>query len=330
MATGAFRYCGAVSLGDLIVENLTAPTVLCFVIGLVAVAVRSDLRLPEQVGSLVSTYLLLAIGLKGGTRLQDASFSDIWGPILATLALGVITPVVAFAGARRVARLGTVDAAAMAAHFGSVSAVTFTAAEVFARSADPTIEGFLPALVAILEVPGIVIALVLAVRVTGSGGTRAAVHEVLTGKSIMLLVGGLVIGFVASPEAFDQVEPFFIGLFPGMLCLFLLDLGTLAGQRFTYLRRAGSRLVVLAIGLPVIFGALGVTLGAMSGLSAGGAAVLGAMAASASYIAAPAAVRVALPDADVGLCLGAAIGVTFPFNLIIGIPLYTELAKILI
>lgn len=317
------------SLGDLIVDNLTAPTVLCFVIGLLAVLVRSDLRLPDQVGSLVSTYLLLAIGLKGGTRLQDASFSDIWAPILVTLVLGVITPLVTFVAARGWARLATIDAAAMAAHFGSVSAVTFTAAEVFARSTDPTTEGFLPALVAILEVPGIVIALVLAVSITGSGGPRAAIHEVLTGKSIVLLVGGLVIGFVASPETFDQVEPFFIGLFPGMLCLFLLDLGTLAGQRFEYLRRAGMRLIVMAIGLPIIFGSLGVALGAVAGLSTGGAAVLGAMAASASYIAAPAAVRVALPEADVGLCLGAAIGVTFPFNLIIGIPLYTEFAKVL-
>lgn len=316
------------SLGELIVDNLTAPTVLCFVIGLVAVAVRSDLRLPDQVGSLVSTYLLLAIGLKGGARLQDASFSDIWAPILATLALGVITPVVTFSLARRFARLAAIDAAAIAAHFGSVSAVTFTAAESFARAADPNTEGFLPALVAILEVPGIVIALVLAVSITGSGDTKSAVHEVLTGKSIMLLVGGLVIGYVSSAESLANVEPFFIGLFPGMLCLFLLDLGTLAGQRFEYLRRAGFRLVGLAVGLPLLFGSIGVVLGAMSGLSMGGSAVLGAMAASASYIAAPAAVRVALPTADVGLCLGAAIGVTFPFNLIVGIPLYTELAKI--
>ena len=317
------------SLTDLIVENLTAPAVLCFVIGVLAVALRSDLRLPDQVGSLISTYLLLAIGLKGGTSLRDADIGELGAPLLATLALGAVTPLVTFVVARRFARLGTIDAAALAAHFGSVSAVTFTAAESFARSADPTTEGFLPALVAVLEVPGIVIALVLALRVTGSGSMRAAVHEVLTGKSILLLVGGLVIGSVASDNAMSKVEPFFIGLFPGMLCLFLLDLGTLAGQRFTYLRTAGPRLLATALVLPVVFGAFGVALGTLSGLSAGGAAVLGAMAASASYIAAPAAVRVALPEADLGLCLGAAIGVTFPFNLIVGIPLYTEIAQFL-
>ena len=317
------------SATELVIENLTSPTVLCFVIGLLAVAVRSDLRLPDQVGNLVSTYLLLAIGLKGGTRLKDASFGDIWAPVVVTLILGAITPLVAYVVGRRFARLGTIDAAALAAHFGSVSAVTFTAAEVFARSADPNTEGFLPALVAILEVPGVVIALVIAVRLTGSGNLGEAVHEVLTGKSILLLVGGLVIGFVASDDAFATVSPFFIDLFPGMLCLFLLDLGTLAGQRFSYLRRAGARLMAMSIALPIVFGACGVLLGTASGLSAGGAAVLGAMAASASYIAAPAAVRVALPDADVGMCLGAAIGVTFPFNLVIGIPLYTEIAQLL-
>jgi len=318
-----------VSATELVIENLTSPAVLCFVIGLLAVAVRSDLRLPDQVGSLISTYLLLAIGLKGGSRLKDASVGDIWAPVLVTLILGALTPVVAFVVGRRFARLGVVDSAALAAHFGSVSAVTFTAAEVFARSADPSTEGFLPALVAILEVPGIVIALVLAVRLTGSGRLREAVREVLTGKSVLLLLGGLLIGFVASDDTFAKVSPFFIDLFPGMLCLFLLDLGTLAGQRFAYLRRAGARLMTMAIGLPIVFGTIGVLLGTASGLSAGGAAVLGAMAASASYIAAPAAVRVALPDADIGLCLGAAIGVTFPFNLIVGIPLYTEISQLL-
>lgn len=317
------------SLTELVVDNLTAPAVLCFAIGVLAVALRGDLRLPDQVGSLISTYLLLAIGLKGGMRLQDADVGELLAPLVATLALGIVTPLVAFGAARRVAGLGTVDAAALAAHFGSVSAVTFTAAEGFARAADPATEGFLPALVAILEVPGIVIALVLALRVTGTGGLRSAVHEVLTGKSIVLLVGGLVIGVVAPGDALTNVEPFFVGLFPGMLCLFLLDLGTLAGQRFAYLRAAGPRLIGLAIALPIAFGVLGVALGTVSGLSAGGAAVLGAMAASASYIAAPAAVRVALPDADIGLCLGAAIGVTFPFNLIAGIPLYTEFAQVI-
>ena len=313
-------------LDDLIIENLTSPAVLAFVLGVLAVAVRSDLRLPEQVGSLVSTYLLLAIGIKGGLRLREVAFADVWAPILGTLALGFITPIVAYWAARRFGRLNVPNAASMAAHYGSVSAVTFTAAEGFNRTSGILEEGFLPALVAILEIPGIVVALVIASRTLGANITTA-LHEVITGKSILLLGGGLLIGSFGSVSAVEAVEPFFIGLFPGFLCLFLLDLGTLAGQRFTYVRRAGSRLVALAIVLPLVFGTIGAITGTLVGLSAGGAAVLAVMSASASYIAAPAAVRVALPQADLGISLGAAIGVTFPFNLVIGIPLFSEIAQ---
>lgn len=313
-------------LSELIVDNLTSPAVLAFVLGVLAVAIRGDLRLPDQVSSLISVYLLLAIGIKGGTRLREADVADIWGPVLATMALGVITPIVAFVAARRFGRLNTTNAASLAAHYGSVSAVTFTAAEAFNKNSGILEEGFLPALVAILEIPGIVIALVIASRHLGST-VKTALHEVLTGKSILLLGGGLLIGGVGSREAVTAIEPFFITLFPGFLCLFLLDLGTLAGQRFTYVRRAGIRLVALAVALPILFGVLGTFVGTVAGLSAGGAAVLAIMAASASYIAAPAAVRVALPEADLGVSLGAAIGVTFPFNLVIGIPVFSELAQ---
>ncbi|MDA2972789.1 MAG: sodium-dependent bicarbonate transport family permease [Actinomycetota bacterium] len=313
-------------LSELVVDNLTSPAVLAFVLGVLAVAIRGDLRLPDQVSSLISVYLLLAIGIKGGTRLREADVADIWGPVLATLALGVITPIVAFVTARWFGRLNTTNAASLAAHYGSVSAVTFTAAEAFNKNSGILEEGFLPALVAILEIPGIVVALVIASRHLGST-VKTALHEVLTGKSILLLGGGLLIGGVGSREAVTAIEPFFITLFPGFLCLFLLDLGTLAGQRFTYVRRAGIRLVALAVALPILFGVLGTFVGTIAGLSAGGAAVLAIMAASASYIAAPAAVRVALPEADLGVSLGAAIGATFPFNLVIGIPLFSEFAQ---
>ena len=313
-------------LSELVVDNLTSPAVLAFVLGVLAVAIRGDLRLPDQVSSLISVYLLLAIGIKGGTRLRGAGIADIWGPILATLALGVITPVLAYVAARHFGRLNITNAASLAAHYGSVSAVTFTAAEAFNKNSGILDEGFLPALVAILEIPGIVVALVIASRHLGSP-MKTALHEVLTGKSVLLLGGGLVIGGVGSRDAVTAIEPFFVTLFPGFLCLFLLDLGTLAGQRFTYVRRTGFRLVILAIALPILFGILGTIAGTAAGLSAGGAAVLAIMAASASYIAAPATVRAALPEADLGVSLGAAIGVTFPFNLVFGIPLFSEFAQ---
>jgi hypothetical protein len=319
-----------VSVGDLVSLNLGSPVVLAFLLGVIAAFIKSDLRFPEQVTSLLSTYLLFAIGLKGGLRLRESSVSELAWPVIITLVIGVATPVIAFFVARSFVRLDTINAASLAAHYGSVSAVTFTAAESFARAAETLEEGFLPALVAVLEIPGIVVALVIASRARQGRSMSSAIHEVLTGKSVVLLLGGLIIGTVANQEALTRVEPFFIGLFQGLLCLFLLDLGTLAGQRFNSIRRAGARLLLFATVLPVTFGVIGVLLASLVGMSEGGATVLAAMAASASYIAAPAAVRVGLPEADIGVSLGAALGVTFPFNLIIGIPLYSEFASALV
>ena len=317
------------SINNLVSLNLGSPVVLAFLLGVVAAFIKSDLRFPEQVTSLLSTYLLFAIGLKGGMRLRESSLTELTWPVLITLILGVATPVVAFLVARSFLRLDTINAAAMAAHYGSVSAVTFTAAESFTRAAGTLSEGYLPALVAVLEVPGIVVALVIASRASQGRSMSSAIHEVMTGKSVVLLLGGLIIGAIANQEALTRVEPFFVGLFQGMLCLFLLDLGTLAGQRFNSIRRAGARWLIFATALPIVFGVVGVLLASAVGMSEGGATVLAAMAASASYIAAPAAVRVGLPEADIGLSLGAALGVTFPFNLIIGIPLYSEVAAVL-
>jgi len=319
-----------VSISDLVSLNLESPVVLAFLLGVIAAFIKSDLRFPEQVTSLLSTYLLFAIGLKGGLRLRESSVSELAWPVVITLILGVATPLVAFIVARAFVRLDTINAASLAAHYGSVSAVTFTAAESFARAAGTLEEGFLPALVAVLEIPGIVVALVIASRARQVRSMSSAIHEVLTGKSVVLLLGGLIIGTIANQEALTRVEPFFIGLFQGLLCLFLLDLGTLAGQRFNSIRRAGARLLVFATVLPIVFFVIGVFLASLVGMSEGGATVLAAMAASASYIAAPAAVRVGLPEADIGVSLGAALGVTFPFNLIIGIPLYSEIASALI
>jgi hypothetical protein len=317
-----------VSTWELITLNLGSPAVLAFVLGVFAAVIKSDLRFPEQVTSFLSSYLLFAIGLKGGMRLREADIADLIAPAGVTVLLGVLTPVVAFVVGRRWLRLDHANAASIAAHYGSVSAVTFTAAETFTRSADTLREGFMPALVAVLEIPGIVIALVLAARALGGRSLRTAVHEVVTGKSVVLLIGGLVIGAVSPAKSVVKVEPFFVDLFMGFLCFFLLDLGTLAGQRMSEIRKSGTRLIVAAIGMPLVFGAVGVLAGTAAGLSVGGATVLGTMAASASYIAAPAAVRVGLPEADVGFALGAALGVTFPFNLIIGIPLYAEIASL--
>lgn len=314
---------------ELAVENLTSPPVLAFVLGGLAVFLRSDLRLPDPIHTWLSTYLLLAIGLKGGHALKAADPADLALPLVATLVLAVVVPTVVFAVARTALRCSTADAGSLAAHFGSVSAVTFTAATVFAAGAGYAVEPFMTALVAVLEVPGILVALLLAsTRGTGSSW-KAAIHEVLTGRSVLLLAGGIVIGAVGHDSTYAKVEPLFVGLFTGLLTLFLLDMGATAASALKTSRALDVRKVVFALVAPLVFGTLGALLGAAVGLGVGGTGVLATMAASASYIAAPAATRLALPDANQGLSLSVALGVTFPLNLTVGIPLYFALARAL-
>ena len=306
---------------DLAIENLTSPPVLAFVLGALAVILRSDLRLPDPIHTWISTYLLLAIGLKGGHSLKGSDISSLVMPATLTVAFGIAIPVIVFFVTTKLLKLNAPDAGSIAAHYGSVSVVTFTAAMVFAAEADFITEPFMTSLVAILEVPGIVVALILASMKSEGVNWRNAVHEVLTGRSVLLLIGGLVIGAVSSANSFSRVEPFFVGMFSGLLTLFLLDMGATVATRFATSGKPPLRMAMFAIITPIVFGSAGILAAHSIGLSIGGSAVFGIMAASASYIAAPAAVRIALPDADSGLSLGLALGVTFPFNLTIGIPL---------
>lgn len=312
---------------DLAVENLTSPPVLAFVLGALAVILRSDLRLPDPIHTWISTYLLLAIGLKGGQGLKESELSTLISPAVLTIAFGIAIPVVIFFVTTKLLRLSAPDAGSLAAHYGSVSVVTFTAAMIFAAEADFITEPFLTSLVAILEVPGIVVALVLVSMESDGIKWRSAVHEVLTGRSVLLLVGGLVIGSVSSANSFSRVEPFFVGMFSGLLTLFLLDMGATVATRFATSGKPPLRMAIFAVISPIVFGTIGVSAAHAIGMSIGGSAVFGIMAASASYIAAPAAVRIALPNADSGLSLGLALGVTFPFNLTIGIPLAFILSR---
>jgi hypothetical protein len=312
---------------NLAIENLTSPPVLAFVLGALAVVVRSDLRLPDAIHTWISTYLLLAIGLKGGHSLRDSDLGSVASPALLTIAFGIAIPVVVFFVLHQVLKQSAPDAGSIAAHYGSVSVVTFTAAMVFASEADFITEPFMTSLVAILEIPGIVVALVLASMRSEGVNWRTAVHEVLTGRSVLLLVGGLVMGAVSSETSFARVEPFFVGMFSGLLTLFLLDMGATVATRFKTFGRIPLPLAVFAVVSPLVIGSLGILSANAIGLSIGGSAVFGIMVASASYIAAPAAVRIALPQADSGLSLGLALGVTFPFNLIVGIPLAFSFAR---
>ncbi len=315
----------AASLAD---NLLTAP-VIAFLVALIATLLRFEVRLPEALYPILSTYLLLAIGIKGGRALAASSFAEIWKPLVAALLLGVITPLIAFGLLRLIGKLDIINSAAIAAHYGSVSAVTFTVLIASLDARDMTYEGFAAGLLAVLEIVGIIVALFLARGAAAESSWKEALGEVVRGRSIALLVAGLIIGGVVGAERLAPTDPVFVGLFGGALALFLIELGVIAAERLRDIREAGVRLVVLGIVIPLINGFLGALAGSAAGLSTGGVAVMATLAGSASYIAAPAAVRIALPKASPGLYVTASLGITFPFNLTIGIPCYIAMANAL-
>jgi hypothetical protein len=312
---------------DLLLANLASPVVLAFALGLFARAVRSDLEIPNQIQAYLSIFLLLAIGLKGGVALRGQEPASLALLLAMTLAAGAVTAFTAFGAARWL--LGDIrrEAAAMAAHYGSVSAVTFIAANQFAERAGTPADGVLVALLVALEVPALLIGLALGRGSQADAASHHTLREVFTGKTAILLLGGLAIGAIAGPGGITSVDDMYFALFQGVLMLFMLDMGMTAAGRLAELRRGWFKLTLFATVLPLLHGTLGVALAHACGLSVGGAAVFGTMLSSASYIAAPAAVRAGLPEADVGRCITAALGITFPFNLAIGIPLYAGLAE---
>jgi hypothetical protein len=302
------------------------PVVLFFLLGLIARIAKSDLRLPEALYDALAIYLLLAIGLKGGVQLAQQPLAQVLPQALAAIALGAAIPLLLFPLLRT--RLARPDAASIAAHYGSVSVVTFAVATSFLAARSVEAERYMPLIVALMEAPGIVVGIVLA---RAGGGQRIfwgpLAHEVLFGKSVLLLLGGLAIGALIGPEGSQPIAPLFSDLFKGVLALFLLEMGLVAGGRIGDLKRAGPFLLAFGIGAPLALGALGALVGQAIGLSIGGTALLATLAASASYIAAPTAMRIAVPEANPALSIGVALGITFPFNIFVGIPLYLQYAR---
>ncbi len=312
---------------QLALTNLTSPPVLAFALGLLATALRSDLKLPDAVYQALSIYLLLGIGIKGGVALSESSFEQIIGPLVGTLFLGIVIPVAAFY-LLGLTKLDRANRGALAAHYGSTSLVTFTAGIVFLESLSLQVEGYVNTLLAVLEIPGIIIGLALAARgINRDMSWGESLREILTGKSIFLLVGGVALGFLTGSAGYARIDDFFTGLFTGVLTLFLLELGMVAGRRIKDLKQAGVGLFVFGTSFPIIAGSLGVLVGQLTGMSLAGSAALGILAGSASYIAAPAAVRLALPEASPGIYLSASLGITFPFNLTIGIPVMLAVSQ---
>lgn len=316
---------------ELALDNLTSVSVLVFALGFIAARFKSDIRIPEPVYQIISVYLLFGIGLKGGVALNNSDLGEAVPPLLMTIFLGSIIPILAFIALKSIRNLNSVDRGAISAHYGSTSLVTFSAALVFLENARVTYEGFATTLLTAMEIPGIIVGIFLATRqLSAQVPWRESLREIVLGKTVILLVGGLVIGAISGDAGYERVTPFFVDLLPGILALFLMHLGYLAGAKAHAIKEVGSGLALFAIIFPIFSGTLGVIGGSLVGLSVGGATVLGILCASASYIAAPAAVQIALPEANPSLSITASLAITFPFNLIVGIPLIKSIAVALL
>ena len=303
------------------------PVILFFLLGLLAGLARSDLKIPAVLYESLSIFLLLAIGLKGGVELARQPLAELLLPALVIVGIGAALPLIAFPVLQRLGRLSRADAAAVAAHYGSVSVVTFAVGAAYLANLGQDYEGYMVVFLVLLEFPALMIGVWLARRGQGEAKLGKVLHEVFAGKSIVLLVGGLLIGWLAGADGLKPLDKVFFDLFKGLLAIFLLEMGLVAASRIGDLRRAGTFLLGFAVAMPLFAGTLGALTATLLGLSVGGAALLATLYASASYIAAPAAMRIAVPEANPALSIGAALGITFPFNLVIGIPAYYWLAS---
>lgn len=320
---------------DIALATLLSPIVLFFLLGLGAALLKSQMTIPEAFAKGLAIYLMMSIGLKGGVAISKGDLGwDAGFVMISAVALSFLLPVIAYGLLRLTTRLGGVDAAATAAHYGSISIVTFVAAGQAIAAAGLETSGYLVAVAALMEVPAIISALIIAHRSPGSqesvaGSDRGELaREVMLNASVVVLIGSLIIGWISGEKGMATIAPFFIAPFQGVLCLFLLDMGLSAGRGLRNgWRQLGPGTIAFGVYMPLVSGLLAAGVAALNGMGTGDAALLITLAASASYIAVPAAMRLALPKARPSIYLTLSLGITFPFNLILGLPLYIWLAK---
>jgi hypothetical protein len=310
---------------QLIFENLFSPPILFFLGGLLAVALRSDLEIPRDVAKFLSLFLLFSIGLKGGMELSHGEdIGQMLKPLIFAVLLAVAVPLYTFVILKR--KLDIYNAGAVAATYGSVSAVTFVTAVSFLQEAGVAYGGHMIAALAIMESPAIIVGVILIGRASAKDNSpkrmRKVLHEAFTNGSVFIILLSLVIGMVVSDKQYEAVAPFSESLFKGILTLFMLDMGLLAGKRISGLRSRGAFLLAFGILIPLINALITMFLCPLFGISLGNAFLLTILAASASYIAVPAAMRIAVPKANPGIYVPLSLGVTFPLNIIVGIPVY--------
>jgi uncharacterized protein len=314
---------------SLVLSNLLNPSVLFFFVGIFAILVKSDLEIPQPLPKFFSLYLLFSIGFKGGIELNKSGLSpQLLYTLIAAIAMSALVPLYAYAVLRR--RLDVSNAAAIAATYGSISAVTFVTGVSFLEQIGLSSSGYMVAIMALMESPAIIIGIILARRAgvrgpsnDGQGnGASHLLREALFNGSVLLLLGSLTIGVITGARGAKALSPFTSEIFQGFLSLFLLEMGMSSARRLNDLRKFGLFPLIFAVALPLVNGALGIGLSYLIGLDRGDALIFTVLCASASYIAVPAAMRMALPEANPGLFVPMALAVTFPFNVAIGIPVY--------
>ncbi len=329
-------------------SNLLIPAVLFFALGLFARAIKSDLRVPPDLAKVLSIYLLMAIGLHGGYALGKADLATAFNSVLWAIILGFALPLIGYGLLLVTRKVDRMNAAAIAAHYGSVSAGTFLTAIAYLDNLGISYESYPVIMLAVMESPAIIVGLLLAswsrqrMGITANGGGAAVMqqggmdngqlgsllHEAFTNGSVILLIGSMIIGAVAAPVSMEKLSPFIDDIFMGVLCLFLFEMGMEAARRIREFRKVGVVLLMFGIVMPLIGGAIGLVVGGqILAMSVGGTLLVGVLGASASYIAVPPAMRLAVPEANPSFYLTLSLGITFPFNVIIGIPLYHALAE---
>ena len=332
-------------------SNLLLPAVLFFVLGILTKVIKSDLRFPPDMAKMLSIYLLMSIGLHGGYVLAKADLVIALNSVLWALVMGFVIPIVGYLILLVTKRVGLLDAAAISAHYGSVSAGTFLTAIAYLDNAGLEYEQYPVIMLAVMETPAIIVGLILAAKARQTiaareGSTRVIseedaeddktnmrhlLHDAFTNGSVVVLLGSMLIGAIALPSGMEKLEPFTEEIFMGVLCLFLFEMGSVAGQRLGDLKQVGAVLALFGIVMPVIGGCIGVLVGSyLLDFGVGGTTLVAILAASASYIAVPPAMRLAVPEANPSFYLTLSLGITFPFNVIVGIPLFQSIAEKLV
>lgn len=296
-----------------------------FILGIVCQLLGAKMAFPEGLYKTLSMFLMIAIGLKGGIALQKHVDPALISMSLAVVAFGLLLPLVAYPILRYFGQLDKINAGAIAAHYGSVSVATYAVAVALLEANNIAYEAYFPLFVVLLEMPAIIVGLIMAKGSFKVVNAHFVKKELIANQSILLMLGSLIIGYVGG-QSVTKLAPFFIELFSGILALFLLKMGLIAGEQLSSLKKNSVFLISFAVLMPMLGGVAGTGLGVMLGLSAGGIALMAVLGASASYIAVPAAMKQSLPEANAGMSITASLGITFPFNVLIGVPFFIALA----